>query len=181
MYHLKETDWRVDKMNNDRGTVWLGVANVVVNDQEEWLVVKKKYSGLKGLWSLPAGFVKEAETVEMAAKREVLEETGIECEVIGLIGFRSGVIQHKISDNMAIFYSKLTQEDQIAIPQELEIEEVCWMHPTQLVDNALASSMLHEMAKYRVDQFVQPVINGLEPGEQFGYTDYQLFFKKSTQ
>ena len=109
------------------------------------------------LWSLPAGFVQEAETVEMAACREVLEETGIECEVIGLIGFRSGVIQHKISDNMAIFYSRKTHKGQVAIPQELEIEEVRWIHPNELADDELASSMLHEMAKYRVEQFVQPV------------------------
>lgn len=168
-------------MNKNRGTVWLGVANLVENEHGEWLVVKKKYSGLKGLWSLPAGFVKEAETVEMAARREVLEETGIECEVIGLIGFRSGVIQHKISDNMAIFYSRKTQKDQIATPQELEIEEVSWIHPTQLAKEELASSMIHEMAKYRVEQFIHPVINGLDPGSQFGYTDYQLFFKKPTQ
>ena len=168
-------------MKNDRGTVWLGVANLVENDQGEWLVVKKKYSGLKGLWSLPAGFVQEAETVEMAACREVLEETGIECEVIGLIGFRSGVIRHKISDNMAIFYSRKTHKNQIAIPQELEIEEVRWIHPELLAQDELASSMLHEMAKYRVEQFIHPVINGLDPGKQFGYTDYQLFFKKTTQ
>ena len=168
-------------MKKDRGTVWLGVANLVENEQGEWLVVKKTYSGLKGLWSLPAGFVQEAETVEMAARREVLEETGIECEVIGLIGFRSGVIQHKISDNMAIFYSRKTQNDQVATPQELEIEEVRWIHPTQLVEDALASAMLYEMAKNRVEQFVHPVIKGLDPGKQFGYTDYQLFFKKPAQ
>ena len=92
-------------VKKDRGTIWLGVANLVINNQGEWLVVKKTYSGLKGYWSLPAGFVKEAETVEMAAKREVLEETGIECNVLGMIGFRSGVIDNKISDNMAIFFS----------------------------------------------------------------------------
>lgn len=168
-------------MKKDRGTVWLGVANLVENEQGEWLVVKKKYSGLKGLWSLPAGFVKEAETVEMAARREVLEETGIECEIIGLIGFRSGVIQHKISDNMAIFYSRKTKREQVATPQELEIEEVRWIHPELLAQDKLASSMLHEMAKYRVEQFIHPVINDLDPGKQFGYTDYQLFFKKPTQ
>ena len=28
-------------MKKDRGTVWLGVANLVENEQGEWLVVKK--------------------------------------------------------------------------------------------------------------------------------------------
>lgn len=164
-------------MKKDRGSVWLGVANVVVNEKGEWLVVKKKYSGLKGLWSLPAGFVQEGETVEMAAMREVKEETGIDSEVIGLIGFRSGVIKDKISDNMAIFVSKKANEAQQEVVQEDEIEEIAWFHPNELATHPLASSMLHEMTKHHVDQFVLPVMNGLDPGSQFGYTNYQLFFK----
>ena len=61
-------------MKKDRGKVWLGVANLIENSKGEWLVVKKKYSGLKGFWSLPAGFVQEAETVEMDALEAELSE-----------------------------------------------------------------------------------------------------------
>ena len=68
-------------MKKDRGKVWLGVAGVVINEDGKWLVVKKTYSGLKGIWSLPAGFVQVGETADEAAVREVLEETGIQCEV----------------------------------------------------------------------------------------------------
>ncbi len=52
---------------------------------------------------MPAGFVQAGETADQAVVREVKEETGIDCEVTGLIGFRSGVIREEISDNMAIF------------------------------------------------------------------------------
>jgi ADP-ribose pyrophosphatase YjhB (NUDIX family) len=165
-------------MKKERGNVWLGVANLVENASGEWLVVKKKYSGLKGMWSLPAGFVNEAETVEMAAKREVLEETGIEVDVKGLIGFRSGVIHDEISDNMAIFFSKPITTGQAAYPQEMEIEETAWLTPEQLMASPLTSSMLLEMAAARVDKTMLPVINGTNPGAQFGYTAYQLYFKK---
>lgn len=165
-------------MKKDRGNIWLGVANVVENINGEWLVVKKAYSGLKGYWSLPAGFVQEAETVEMAAMREVLEETGIECEVIGLIGFRSGVINNKISDNMAIFYSKLLDQNAKVIAQQGEIDEVQWMTPKQLMEDPLASTMLLEMARHHVHQFIHTKIIGNDPGPQFGYTQYQLYFKK---
>jgi ADP-ribose pyrophosphatase YjhB (NUDIX family) len=165
-------------VKKDRGHVWLGVANLVENSKGEWLVVKKKYSGLKGFWSLPAGFVQEAETVEMAAKREVLEETGIEVNVQGLIGFRSGVINETISDNMAIFYSRPVDESAILVAQEKEIEVVAWQTPENLANDSLTSSMLLEMAKNRVEQHLLPVIKGTDPGRQFGYTAYQLYFKK---
>ena len=166
-------------MKKERGNIWLGVANLVENEQGEWLVVKKKYSGLKGLWSLPAGFVQEAETVEMAAMREVLEETAIKTKIIGMIGFRSGVIRNQISDNMAIFYSRKVDEVQIAIAQEKEIEEVAWIHPSKLAQDPLASSMLHEMAKEHVERFVHPIMHNFDPGAQFGYTKYELYFKRS--
>ncbi len=68
-----------------------------------YLLRRNTVSGLKGKWSLPAGFVNEGETVDEAVKREVLEETGIVAHVKGIIGVRSGVIRNEISDNMIIF------------------------------------------------------------------------------
>ena len=45
--------------------VWLGAAGLVVNGEGQWLVVRKNYGGLKGLWSIPAGFVDGGETADM--------------------------------------------------------------------------------------------------------------------
>ena len=63
------------------------VSGLVATKDGRWLFVKKKYSGLKGKWSLPAGFVNEGETVDEAVKREVLEETGIVAHVKGSLVF----------------------------------------------------------------------------------------------
>ena len=52
-----------------RGNVWLGAAGLVVNGQGQWLVVRKNYGGLKGLWSIPAGFVDGDETADCASLR----------------------------------------------------------------------------------------------------------------
>jgi 8-oxo-dGTP pyrophosphatase MutT (NUDIX family) len=40
-------------------------------------------------WSIPGGGVKPGESIKEAAAREVLEETGIDCEVTGLVGIYS--------------------------------------------------------------------------------------------
>ena len=67
-----------------RGKVWLAVSGLVKSTEGQWLVVKKRYGGLKGKWSLPAGFVDEGETADEAVIREVKEETGIDCTVKGI-------------------------------------------------------------------------------------------------
>lgn len=167
----------VREMKKDRGKVWLGVASIVENSNGEWLVVKKAYSGLKGRWSLPAGFVQPGETVTAAAMREVLEETGVACTVKGLIGFRTGVLKDDISDNMAIFYCRPLAEHLETTVQEGEILEACWVHPAQLATDQLSSVMLAEIASSRV-QSVLHKHDDINPGDIFGYREYQLYFEK---
>ena len=86
----------------DRGNVWLAAAGLLIDENGRLLVVKKNYGGLKGKWSIPAGFVDAGETVDEAAVREVYEETGIFGEVSTILGIRSGVIKETISDNMVV-------------------------------------------------------------------------------
>lgn len=165
-------------MKKDRGKVWLGVSGVVENDNGEWLVVKKAYSGLKGRWSLPAGFVQEGETIDEAAVREVKEETGIDCYVKGLIGFRTGVIRGEISDNMAILYCGQVDASQSIVVQEREILEAHWISPKQLAVDELSNMMLKEIAKNDVKRNTVDFVDDIVPEEIFGYTQYNLFIKK---
>jgi len=165
-------------MKKDRGKVWLGVAGLVVNAAGDWLVVKKSYSGLKGRWSLPAGFVQLGETADEAVVREVKEETGLDCVVTGLVGFRSGVIREEISDNMVIFCCKIVDELQEIHMQEKELLDVRWLHAGHLVQDELSSVMLREMAANRFEKHRLDVIEGIDPGDIFEYTSYKLFFKK---
>lgn len=165
-------------MRKERGKVWLGVAGVVVNELGQWLVVKKAYSGLKGRWSLPAGFVNGGETVDEAVVREIKEETGIDCFVSGLIGFRSGVIREEISDNMAIFYCQMKDEEQPLYIQEDELLEVKWLFPQELMQDEMTSVLLKEMVSNQFEKHQLEVINGINPGDVFGYSSYKLFLKK---
>lgn len=49
------------------------------------------------VFSLPGGLVESGETLEEAAIREVEEETGVRCEIIGFNGWRE--IIHRDADN----------------------------------------------------------------------------------
>jgi ADP-ribose pyrophosphatase YjhB (NUDIX family) len=53
-----------------------------------WLL-RRGFAPNVGKWSMPGGFVDLGESVEDAAKREVMEEMAIEIELTGLIGVYS--------------------------------------------------------------------------------------------
>jgi len=53
------------------------------------LLVQRDIEPGYGKWTFPGGFVERGETAEAAAEREVLEETGLEVRVSGIVGLYS--------------------------------------------------------------------------------------------
>ncbi|MBM7704616.1 ADP-ribose pyrophosphatase YjhB (NUDIX family) [Bacillus iocasae] len=159
-------------MKHKRGNVWLAVAGIVKTVDNRYLVVKKKYGGLKGKWSFPAGFVNEDETIDQAVVREVYEETGIKANPLGIVGLRSGVIKGEVSDNMVLFLLEPLTEN--IVIQERELSHVAFMTKDELFESPDSSLLLHQI----IDQTlaVLPIHNDLNPGNHFGYTSYKLFY-----
>ena len=64
------------------------VGAVVSKDDQVLLVRQAKGHPLEGQWSIPWGYVDEDEFPDVAACRETLEESGVEAEILGLIGIQ---------------------------------------------------------------------------------------------
>jgi 8-oxo-dGTP diphosphatase len=62
----------------------VGVSTVVHHDGKVLLVERAK-PPWQGRWSLPGGHVEWGETLQAAAIREVLEETGVTIAILGLV------------------------------------------------------------------------------------------------
>lgn len=63
--------------------------DAIILYQGKVLLVKRKFEPFAGLWALPGGFVNYNEKCEEAIKREVLEETGLLPEIVGVFGVYS--------------------------------------------------------------------------------------------
>ena len=73
-------------------TTDLGVAACLV-EKNKILLVKEGKGPQNGLWGLPKGSVDEGELPQLAVKRELREECGIDAEVLGLVGLRECLIK----------------------------------------------------------------------------------------
>lgn len=67
-------------------------AGVVCLRGREILLIKRGNPPRQGQWSLPGGRIEWGETSEAAALRELVEETGVEAELLGLIDVVDGIM-----------------------------------------------------------------------------------------
>ncbi len=64
-------------------------ATCIVERDGKVLMVRRGIQPGMGRWSIPGGYVDRGEVVEEAAAREVWEETGLEVEIVCLVGLLS--------------------------------------------------------------------------------------------
>ncbi|MGE8942504.1 NUDIX hydrolase [Leptospira interrogans] len=75
------------------------------------LIVERGKPPIRGVWSLPGGHIEPGETAKAAAAREVMEETGVTCEVQGLtdvhdVIFKDGAGALRLHYVLAVFYGR---------------------------------------------------------------------------
>ena len=75
-------------MNKEIKTPLLA-ADAVILFQEGIVLIRRDNPPYQGCYALPGGFVERGETVEEAAIREAREETGLDIELLGLVGVYS--------------------------------------------------------------------------------------------
>jgi 8-oxo-dGTP diphosphatase len=63
-----------------RPAVTVDVVIVTTQRQPRVLLIRRKHDPFAGMWAIPGGFVDMDEPLEVAARRELLEETGVQTD-----------------------------------------------------------------------------------------------------
>ena len=117
------------------GEVHLGAGTIIQNDSGEILLVQEGKEHVKGQWNIPSGGYDSDETIREAAKRETLEETGLEVELEGVIGIytRDAERTPDVKNVMIIFEATKTGGTLKSGHQD-EILDVKYFTPEEIED-----------------------------------------------
>lgn len=154
------TDWpRKDDLAHDpdasplvhgaiNASLFRPIVGVVVKEGGQILLVKPARGVAKGHWTLPGGFVNAFEDPDAAARREVLEETGLavrDLELVGTLTYRHAGAPYPI---LGLGYTANAPNREISLRTE-EIEQARWIRPEEAIQDAggLAAAVLTQIAE----------------------------------
>ena len=139
-------------------TTDLGVAACLV-EKDKILLVREGKGPQKGLWGLPKGSVDEGELPQLAVKRELIEECGIDIEILGLVGLRECLIK----EIPAIFMAYLVHSKNSVIKIDNdEITDYGWFGVKDFQTLSWISEAMREIAEKAVTNYDGKMINDTE-------------------
>jgi 8-oxo-dGTP pyrophosphatase MutT (NUDIX family) len=147
----RKIDYHDDPAAPEPNSLVPAVTVVVAREDGAVLLIRRTDNGY---WALPGGAIELRESVAEAAVRETYEETGVECQITGLIGIYSDprhVIHYTSNDEVRREFSIVLTARPVAgqpTPSE-ESREVRWVQPADLAGYAMDRSM-----RKRVDDYM---------------------------
>ncbi|MGW4527061.1 NUDIX hydrolase [Amycolatopsis sp. NPDC004378] len=128
---------RVDYYNDPdapkANSIAVAVSAYIQDDEGRILMIRRTDNDL---YSIPGGQLEVGETLAQAAVREVCEETGIECEITGVIGLYSNpghVIAYddgEVRQEFSICFRANATAGELRTSSESK--EVLWVAPSEL-------------------------------------------------
>lgn len=116
-------------------------------------------------WSIPKGYVEEGEPIEDAAIREIKEETGVEADIVellGIIDIHTTHQNHRMHRRLHAFLMESTSgsvlHPDLFDPEEGMIGAVKWFTPQQALKKVAYKNLRGVVAK--ADQRIRELQNG---------------------
>lgn len=133
-------------------------AGVVAIRDGKALLVRRGVEVNYGMWSIPGGFQNLGEHPADAARREFLEEVGLEVRLTGILGV---YVDTYGDTDMVQVVEFLGQADGEPRPDPVEVLDVAWFAPEELPDEMAGNH------RERIEDWVR--LTRGEPSRGFGF------------
>ena len=180
--YLMLTNWLTDEENKlpNNASHQVGIGCVAFNEEGKILAVQERTGGFQGIWKLPTGLVNSREDLNIACQREVMEETGIETEFIGILSFRH--MHNSLHGKSDLFFVCLMKPLTLKISKEhTEIDACDWIDvhtytkQKEILKNPVHAALAKFVEKVSIEKdkkiyLTQTVCaNGFRPGTSILY------------
>lgn len=122
-------------------THFVSVAALVVNKKKEVLLINSPRRG----WEYPGGMVEPHETLQEALIREVLEETGVNIEIVGFVGINKNIEKDIVNID---FICKYISGDLQTSDESKEVRWVDIRSALEMVEDPLTEKRLENMLSH---------------------------------
>jgi 8-oxo-dGTP diphosphatase len=142
------------------------------------LLIKRAYEPYKNSWALPGGFIKENETLDAAAQRELEEETGVRNIFIEQLYTFGNLNRDPRGHVISVAYFALINLEEHPTSAATDAKDAQWFKLSELPELAFDHSEILDLAIKRLDSKVryQPIGFELLP-DKFTLSELQSLYE----
>ncbi len=135
----------------------------IKNDDLKVLLIKRKNQPFKNMWAIPGGFVRQNESVDVAAIRELKEETGVSSVYIEQL-YTYGEIDRDPRGRVisVAYFAILNGSDKVKLKATTDALDVGWFSVLYLPDLAFDHKKIIEYAKLRLKYKLEYTVTGFQ-------------------
>jgi 8-oxo-dGTP diphosphatase len=122
----------------------------VQNDDLKVLLIKRAIDPFKNMWAIPGGFIKESESLDEAAKRELQEETGVKDVYLEQLYSFGEPKRDPRGRVITVSYFALINSESHSIKGSSDVAEAKWFSAYDLPQLAFDHKMIFDYALLRL-------------------------------
>lgn len=121
----------------------LTVDAIVISPLKSVLLIKRGREPFKGKWALPGGFIDMDETLEIACRRELEEETGLRVGELNQFRAYDAIDRDPRQRTISVVFYSFTEEDSIPLAGD-DAANAQWFQLDQLPELAFDHQQIIE-------------------------------------
>jgi 8-oxo-dGTP diphosphatase len=119
------------------------------------LLVRRASTPFKGSWALPGGFVQEGESLPECARRELLEETGVDEAYLEQLYTFGDPDRDPRGRVVTVAYFALVRSDDLILEAATDADAAAWFPVDELPDLAFDHAEILQVARERLSAKVE--------------------------